>query len=76
MSEGHLAIRFDPSLVWAKVFLAGEQIFDCFEVLAGEGGWALRVHTPGVLCPCGSGEIFSFLDMSDEYSVRYEPGRV
>jgi hypothetical protein len=80
LGEGHVAIRFGhPGCMFASVFLAGVQIFDCYEVLAGPGGWALRYVAPeprstirvAALCDCGSGEILRSRHWSNLYSVQY-----
>lgn len=71
--EGHLAIRFDVRLAFAFVYLNGEPIMDCYEVVAGPGGHALRHMWPLRSCPCGSGNVMSYRQESDGFSVLIDP---
>ena len=69
-SEAHFAVRFGDTTQF-EVLLDGEKICNCVEVMAGPGGWALRVPEDP-WCPCGK-ELHSvalYLDRNDGYSVR------
>ncbi len=70
-SEGHLAVRFGDGAT--QTALNGELIVDVLEMVAGPGGWAIRLAVkppPVAACSCGSGRPELMLDRSDGYSVR------
>lgn len=68
MSEGHFAVHLGDNNM--SVYLDGEQIWDCFEVIAGPEGRAWRHVLPVGFCPCGGGKILRTVDDDDGYSVR------
>ena len=68
LGESHFAVHLGDHAMC--VYLDGEQIWDCFEVIAGPGGRAWRDVVPVQFCPCGSGSLLVTVDESDGYSVR------